>query len=96
VEIFKSDPYGFNGSNKKWFDDFKANLTEINNSLGLEVSNRQQAIDDLKQVFRDRDIEVNDRLNSKLIKYTATAAGISAALIFILGLVMHLLNNGLK
>ncbi len=82
-------------SNKKWFDDFKKNLGELKDSLSMEVATRQQSIDDLKQVFRDRDIEVNDRLNSKLLKYTATAAGISAMMVVLIGLVMYLFQNNI-
>ncbi len=80
-------------SNQEWFTKFQDKLDKINKTLEKEIENRHKSMNDLKQVFHDRDRTINDSLNLKLLKYTAVTGGISAAIVTILGIVMFLLKN---
>ena len=69
----------------------RANLKSLSEALKDEAEDRKASIEELKKLFYERDTQINNRLNDKLIKIILIMSGLAAGISVIITILPKLL-----
>ena len=61
-------------------DKLRANLKSLSESLEKEAEDRKISIKELRELFYERDTQINDKLNDKLIRIIAIMSGLAVGI----------------
>lgn len=61
-------------------DKLRANLKSLSESLEKEAEDRKMSIKELRELFYERDTQINDKLNDKLIRIIAIMSGLAVGI----------------